>query len=113
MGNKYHKPKGAGGGQFTSGGGGGGDSSGGGNDKYGRAKGAGESYKDVTRRENAAIRAIADRRKLDPNRTSIRKLNPPTMYASTVKAGQRGERVDLPVPAHGRGVENATAGKKI
>jgi hypothetical protein len=62
-------------------------------------------------KETQALRALADARKFRPDRTSIRNIKPPVMYAGTVKPGQRGERVDL--PAHSMGVHNATFAKSL
>jgi hypothetical protein len=67
-------------------------------------------------KERLALRALADQRKYMPDRTSIRNIPPPAMFADASLAGRntRMERTDLPVVSpHGRGVENATAGKKL
>src|ERR1035437_4908208 len=55
------------------------------------------------KKERLALRALADQRRYMPDRVNTATVKPPTMYASTVSAGHRGERVDLPV-AHQRGV---------
>jgi hypothetical protein len=64
--------------------------------------------------ERLAMRAMTDRRKLNPNRNSIRNIPPPAMFADSSLAGKniRMERTDMPV-AHQRGVAAAVEGKTL
>jgi hypothetical protein len=66
-------------------------------------------------KERLAMRAMTDARTYLAARTSNRGIAPPAMYADAALAGRntRMERTDMPIPAHGRGVENATAAKKL
>jgi hypothetical protein len=85
------------------------------------ARGAGGQFQTSTgitkaARERQAMRAMTDARKFLAARTSNRNIAPPAMYADAALAGRntRMERTDMPVVSpHGRGVENATAGKKL
>lgn len=93
MANQNHIPGGQpGGGQFTSG------------DDSGNRR----TTNTVT--ERVAMRQMTDARRYLAARVSIRNIKPPVMYASTMKPGKRGERVDMP---HHRGVDAATVGKKL
>jgi hypothetical protein len=67
-------------------------------------------------KERLQMRAMTDARQYLAARTSNRGINPPAMYADAALAGAntRAQRTDMPVVSpHGRGVENATAGKKL
>jgi hypothetical protein len=66
--------------------------------------------------ERVKLRQLVDARKYLAARTSNRGINPPAMYADSRLAGAntRMERTDMPVVSpHGRGIDNATAGKKL
>jgi hypothetical protein len=71
-------------------------------------------------RERAALRQLVDVRKLTPTRTSIRNINPPTLYPNTNPTA-RLERTDMPVSrvtatdtgAHTAGIHAATAGNTL
>lgn len=93
------------------------DAKGHGSDKRG-GNGQFQTSTGVTRaaRERIAMRALVDRRKFMPTRTSNRNLSPPVLFADAALAGRntRMERTDMPVvPGHLRGIDNATAGKKL
>ena len=67
-------------------------------------------------KERLAMRAMTDARAYLAARTSNRNIAPPAMYADSRLAGAntKMERTDMPVVSpHGRGIDNATLGKKL
>jgi hypothetical protein len=67
-------------------------------------------------KERLAMRAMTDARAYLAARTSNRFIAPPAMYADASLAGAntKMQRTDMPVVSpHGRGIDNATAGKKL